>query len=312
MNDIFDNLRSHAELLDEDVKPTDTNVEVESDESNEDVVNDVNADETDETVDEADVNEDEVDYKSTKAGEGKGDDTPWRKPGKTPKGVLERFRKLNERDRQKEARITELESVIKKFIETSGGNKPSREPTLQDFLEAGKSEQEFIDYLVNQRIEQRSQADYQRRQHEEVLRKKQEEINNKWTNAYKIAVNDLPDYDEVVSNVDIQIPTTTMAYIAESDIGPYITYTIASNDDLQSKIDGARTIADKHAIILEVEKNVRGWLNSRNKKVSNSAGAQPQKTNSNTKLKVPGSVKTGKSTKTLDPATASIEEWLGL
>ena len=103
-----------------------------------------------------------------------------------------------------------------------------------------------------------------------------------------------------------------MAYIAESDIGPYITYTIASDDNLQSKIDGARTIADKHAIILEVEKNVRGWLNSRNKKVSNSAGAQPQKTNSNTKPKIPGSVKTGKSTKTLDPATASIEEWLGL
>ena len=310
MDDIFENLKSHAELLDED-KSVDTKVEIESDESNEGVINDVNADDTVETVDDADENE-EVDDKSTKSGEGDGDNTPWRKPGKVPKGVLERFRKLNERDRQKEARINELENAIKKFIESSGGNKPSREPTLQDFLEAGKSEQEFIDYLVNQRIEQRSHADMQRKQQEEVLRKRQEEINNKWSTAYKNALNDLPDYDEVISNVDVQIPTTSTAYIAESDIGPYITYTIASNDDLQSKIDGARTIADKHAIILEVEKQVRNWISGRTKKVSNSAGAQPQKTISNTKPKVPGSVKTGKSTKTLDPATASIEEWLGI
>lgn len=311
MNDIFDNLKSHAEMLDESNTIPVENTEV-NDESIENV-NDETADET-VTVDEADDADDESeDNSDNKSGESDGDKTPWGKPGKVPKGIRERFRKLNERDRVKDARINELETAMKKFIEATGGNKPTREPTLQDFLEAGKSENDFIEYLVSQRIEQRSHHEAQRRQQEEVLRKTQEEINNKWSNAYNNAVKDLPDYDEVVSNVDVQIPTTTMRYIAESDIGPYITYTIASNDDLQSKIDSAKTIADKHAIILEVEKNVRGWLTNKTKKVSMTAGSQPQKTiNNGNKLKVPGSVKTGKTTKTLDPATASIEEWLGL
>lgn len=310
MNDIFENLKSHAEMLDESTTSVEnTEVNEESIEN----VNDVNADET-VTVDEADDADDESeDNSDNKSGESDGDKTPWGKPGKVPKGIRERFRKLNERDRIKDERINELETAMKKFIEATGGNKPTREPTLQDFLEAGKSENDFIEYLVAQRIDQRSHHEAQRRQHEEVLRKTQEEINNKWTNAYSNAVKDLPDYDEVVSNVDVQIPTTTMRYIAESDVGPYVTYTIASNDDLQSKIDSAKTIADKHAIILEVEKNVRGWLSNRNKKVSNSAGVQPkQNTNNGNKPKVPGSVKPGKSTKTLDPATATIEEWLGI
>lgn len=302
MNEEFENLKSFAEMQEEETQLVEsTEVEVNS----EDVESGEDTEEVEST--DADESEEESEEKSDKS-----DDTPWKKSGKVPKGILKRFQKYNERDRQKDKRIADLENAMKKFIDASGGNKEQREPTLQDFLEAGKNESDYINYMVEQRIQQQLHMDAQRRQQEETLRRTSEDINRKWNESIARSKNDLPNYDAVISNADVQIPTTSMRYIADSDIGPYITYTIASNEDLQDKIDSAVTHADKHNIILEVENNIRTWLSNRDKKVS-TVGKQPQQNNSNGKPKIPGSLKGNKpSTKQLDPATASIEEWLGI
>lgn len=306
MNEVFENLKSFAEMQEEE---TNKNPVVDEVVESTDDVNEEVADETDE-VESEDVESDEVDDKPTE--QKQGEDTPWKKSGKVPKGILKRFQKYNERDRQKDQRIADLENAMQKFINASNEGKPQRDPTLQDFLEAGKSESDYINYMVEQRIQHNMHMEAQRRQQEDVLKRTQDDLNRKWNESYNRAKNDLPDYDIVMSNVDIQIPTTSMRYIAENDIGPYITYTIASNEDLQDKIDNAGTIADKHNIILEVEKNIRNWLSNRNKKVS-TAGSQPQNKVSNSKPKIPGSSKGNKpSNRQLDPATASIEEWLGI
>ena len=306
MNEVFENLKSFAEMQEEE---TNKNPVVEDVVESTDDVNEEVADEADE-VESEDVESDEVDDKPTDKKQ--NDDTPWKKSGIVPKGILKRFQKYTERDRQKDQRIADLENAMKKFIDASNEGKPQRDPTLQDFLEAGKNESDYINYMVEQRIQHNMHMEAQRRQQEDVLKRTQDELNRKWNESYNRAKTDLPDYDVVISNVDVQIPTTSMRYIAESDIGPYITYTIASNEDLQDKIDNAATIADKHNIILEVEKNVRNWLSNRNKKVS-TAGSQPQNKVSNSKPKIPGSSKGNKpSNRQLDPATASIEEWLGI
>ena len=294
----FDNLKSFAEMqAEQETKETTTPV-VET--------------ETPETVDEvADTEEPE---QETEEGEQtdetptKQDDTPWGKKGKVPKGIADRFRKLTERDRQKDARIRELESAVTKFIESSKPQQ-TREPTLQDYLEAGKTENDFINYLVEQRFTQRTQMDAQRRQQEQALERTKADINKKWTEAFAKAQNDLPDYDEVISSADVEIPTPIMRYITESDVGPYISYTIASNEELQSKLDSVQDPAAKYAIVQEVEKNIRSWLANRKTSTPN---VQPKQAG-NGKPKVPGSIKNGsRSNKPLDPATASIEEWLGI
>ena len=295
----FDNLKSFAEMqAEQETKETTTPV-VET--------------ETPETVDEvADTEETEQD---TEDGEQtdetpntKHDDTPWGKKGKVPKGIADRFRKLTERDRQKDARIRELESAVTKFIESSKPQQ-TREPTLQDYLEAGKTENDFINYLVEQRFTQRTQMDAQRRQQEQALERTKSEISKKWSEAFAKAQNDLPDYDEVISSADVEIPTPIMRYITESEVGPYISYTIASNEELQSKLDSVQDPAAKYAIVQEVEKNIRSWLANRKTSTPN---VQPKQAG-NGKPKVPGSIKNGsRSNKPLDPATASIEEWLGI
>lgn len=233
------------------------------------------------------------------------DETPWGKSGKVPKGISERFRKLTERDRQKDARIRDLEATVKKFLDT--GAKDSKEPTLQDFLEAGKSENDFINYLVEQRMNARTQVDEQKRKQEEHIKRAQTELQEKWSKAIEKSKLDLPDYDEVIASADVVLPTNTMRFITESDIGPYISYTIASDEGLQTKIDNMQDPASKHAVVIEVEKTVRAWLANRDKKSS----VQPNAGNG--KPKVPGSLKNGsKAGKVLDPATATIEEWLGI
>lgn len=266
-----------------------------------------------ETNKEADVEQPEPTGDEPEGGEGgteetteTKDTTPWGKSGKVPKGIAERFRKLTERDRIKDARIKELEGAMKRFVES--GTKQTREPTLQDFLEAGKTETDYINYLVEQRLAQRSQVEEQRRNQEETIRRTQTELMDKWSKAIERSKNDLPDYDEVIANADVILPTPSMRYITESDIGPYISYTLASDEMLQSKIDSIPEPAGKHAVILELEKTLRAWLSNREKKVP-SVQSKP----SGTKPKVPGSLKNGSKTgKVLDPATSTIEEWLGI
>lgn len=295
----FDNLKSFAEMQaeQETKEPTTPVVETETTETEDEVAD------TEEPEQDTEDGEQTDEPKDTKQA-----DTPWGKKGKVPKGIADRFRKLTERDRQKDARIRELETAMTKFIEASKPQQ-TREPTLQDFLEAGKTENDFINYLVEQRFTQRTQMDAQRKQQEQALERTKADINKKWTEAFARAQNDLPDYDEVIASADVEIPTPIMRYITESDVGPYIAYTIASNEELQSKIDSVQDPAAKYAIVQEVEKNIRSWLASRKTSTPN---VQPKQAG-NGKPKVPGSIKNGsRSNKPLDPATASIEEWLGI
>lgn len=294
----FENLKSFAEMqAEQETKETTTPVvETETPETVDEVAD------TEEPEQETEEGEQTDEPKDTKP------ETPWGQKGKVPKGIADRFRKLTERDRQKDARIRELESAVTKFIESSKPQQ-TREPTLQDYLEAGKTENDFINYLVEQRFTQRTQMDAQRRQQEQALERTKSEISKKWSEAFAKAQNDLPDYDEVISSADVEIPTPIMRYITESEVGPYISYTIASNEELQSKLDSVQDPAAKYAIVQEVEKNIRSWLANRKTSAPN---VQPKQAG-NGKPKVPGSIKNGsRSNKPLDPATASIEEWLGI
>lgn len=294
----FDNLKSFAEMQAEQTPDTDTTPkEVENEETPAEEVA-----ETEENTEEGEHAGETTEDTKPKT------DTPWGKSGKVPKGIAERFRKLTERDRIKDARIRDLENAMTKFIEASKPQQ-TREPTLQDFLEAGKSENDFINHLVEQRLNQRSQVDAQRAEQERALERTKAEISKKWNESFAKAQTDLPDYDEVIASADVMLPNQIMRYITENDVGPYISYTIASNEELQSKLDSVQDPAAKYAIVQEVEKNIRSWLASRKTSAPN---VQPKQAG-NGKPKVPGSIKNGsRSNKPLDPATASIEEWLGI
>ncbi len=301
MDDVFENLKSDAELKEAaEVKP-------ESTPKVEEVKTEVAAEEQ-KSEPTPKVEEEKVEEEIS--AEQQASDTPWGKPSYVPKMLRERLKKLTERDREKEAKIRDLETAMGKFIEATGANKVV-EPTLKDFLAAGKTENDFINFLVDQKVAERTKVETQRLSQQEALQRTEKEAKDLWDSAIAKVKDDLPDYDDVVSNADnILIPTSSLNYIKKSDIGPYVSYTIATSEDIQKRLDSMKTPAEKHAVIVEVEKNLRAFLKDR--KPLETAPVQPQTNSANTKPKVPKQLSNGRLAKALDPATASIEDWLGI
>lgn len=237
-----------------------------------------------------------------------GDDSnvaPWGKPDEVPKGVRDRFSKLTKRNKAYEAKINELESAMKQILDDK--NKAIPKPTKNDF----QNEEEYINYLVAQRMqEQMTQQQAQAAQQAQYQRQA-DEINSKWDSAMEKASTDLPDYDDVVSGADTQLPIPTMRHLAQSDIGPYIIYTIAKDANLQNEINQMPPVA-RHQKVLEIEQRVSTWLTARNS--APVSDAQPNetitnKTSATPKKGSPSPLK-GKNNVTLDPSTADVMEWI--
>lgn len=166
MDDVFENLKSDAELKEAaEVKPESTS-------KVEEVKTEVAAEEQ-KSEPTPKVEEEKVEEEIS--AEQQASDTPWGKPSYVPKMLRERLKKLTERDREKEAKIRDLETAMGKFIEATGANKVV-EPTLKDFLAAGKTENDFINFLVDQKVAKGQRwrhKDFHSKRHYSVQKKKQ-------------------------------------------------------------------------------------------------------------------------------------------
>lgn len=296
MEDMIDSLKSYAELK----------AEAESKETTPAVDTEIEATEpvdgVDDNTDDEDSNDDDSSESTdNKTKEVSKDETPWGKSEVVPKGIQKRFKQLTQKARDSERKFQEMEKAFK--IITASSQQENIEPTFAN-------DAERINYLVEQRFNQEKIVNEQRRQYEQQVARDNEELNSKWNVAYESASKDLPDFDDVIADSEVVLPNSTLRYLALNDVGPYISYTIAKNQDLQDEIN-TMTPADRHGKVLEVEANVRKWLSARTNVTKSVGSVQLPPKNSNGKPKVPGSLKNSGSRSTkLDPATASIEDWL--
>ena len=279
-------------------------------ETNATPVEEVNvSEEVSETVEDSDESTSTSEEASaTEEQDGESNEAPWGKPDEVPKGVRDRFRKLTQRNKTYESKINELESAMKAMLDEK--NKNVKAPTKDDF----QNEEEYINYLVAQRMhEQMAQAQSQAVQQEQ-LKKQADEINTKWDSAMETASKDLPDYDDVVSGADTQLPIPTMRHLAQSDIGPYVIYTIARDQNVQNEINQMSPVA-RHQKVLEIENRVGAWLQARNQAPAQAPVGNTQLNENNNKTiatpkKGSPSPLKGKNNVNLDPSTADVMDWI--
>lgn len=137
-----------------------------------------------------------------------------------------------------EKRAEAAETRLKQL--ESGGEKAkdSGEPDPKDF----KTNAEYIDAMVEHRFEKKERAEAQKR-YNEGQAKLQAEFVDRLNSARK----ELPDFDEVVGDADIDVVPHIASYIAESELGPKLGYHFAKNpDDLEriQKLSPIRAIAE--------------------------------------------------------------------
>lgn len=250
-------------------------------------------DEEEEVADEEEeVPEEEVEgdapVEAAKAVTPKEAHAPWGKPGKVPKGIQDRFKKLT-------SKISELESQV------ANSGKPV--VAQQETFDLGNP-QELAKYIELQ-VELRSTAQANARDQQAKIQKEYDVLNETWTKNFEQAKADLPDYDEVLADSTAVLPRDTLRYIVGSDVGSYVSYTIAKNQDLQTEINSL-TPEKRHEKVLEIEKTVRSFLKGRKPDASS---VKPVST-TKVPLKVPGATvkKTGSQTQKLDLSSSSIED----
>jgi hypothetical protein len=248
------------------------------------------------------------------AEKGKKDESPWGKPDSVPAGVKKRFSKLSGELRDTKAKMQQMQEALNFFQSQSPNQNQQKTLTREDFLRAGKTETDYINHLVQ--ISTRDQMVQMQQHMAQQAQQKQDadEISSKWQSAMENAKADLPDYDDVIAETQVQLPVASMRYLATSPLGPYVAYTIGKREDIQKHINSVPP-EHRHAEILKVEQQVKTWLSKRTEagttpppppsSPSAPSAPQPPRPRAPKILGARGQIK-------LDPATASIEDWLGM
>jgi hypothetical protein len=120
--------------------------------------------------------------------------------------------------------------------------KDSKEPNQDDFKTVGEYAEALAEYLVDKKFAAREAKQEQDRR-EQAARSAQDALNQR----IAATVKELPDYAEVISESDLDMPPHIAVYIAESPIGPKIGYHFCKNPadfDRINKLSPIRAIAE--------------------------------------------------------------------
>jgi hypothetical protein len=147
-----------------------------------------------------------------------------------------------------EQRAEKAERELQALKSGSEKSKGAGEPDPKDF----KTNAEYIDAMVEYRFEKKERAEAQKR-YEASQQKAQAEF----VDRLNIARKEIPDYDEVVGDADIEVVAHVASYIAESESGPNLGYYFAKNpDELEriQKLSPIRAIAELGKLETRLEK----------------------------------------------------------
>lgn len=160
------------------------------------------------------------------------EDNPYHRPGHTPAGVQERINKLTKSNYDLKREIEDLKRQLGRKSQGDGGQV---EPTKEDFLKAGKTEDDYFDYRV------KKEAALQVQQAIESMKAK-EDSDRAFSSFRKNedeARKFFPDYDSVVyGDGDITCRTTKVGqHNASLPNGPEILYVLHSKPNLRQKFE---------------------------------------------------------------------------
>lgn len=158
-------------------------------------------------------------------------------------------RKAAERRAEKlEQELNELKSKSRPEQKTEA----KAPPKSDDFKTVGEYAEALAEYLVEKKLQERTQADETKRQQDAEARVKAE-----FSQRIAKVMEDIPDYEEVVSRADVDVPPHISQHIVESDIGPLLGYHLAKHPeelDRIRKLSPIRAIAELGKLEAKLEK----------------------------------------------------------
>ena len=138
---------------------------------------------------------------------------------KLPKGLEKRLAKLTKMKYDQQARIEELEAKLRS---TQQAPEKSREEFTDD---------EWIEHLADQKAKEHLQKFQSEQQKAYEQQKQATEAAAQWHKKITSFKEEMPDFQKVVGNADVDLPVDVLRDIAESDVGPRIAYYLAKNTD---------------------------------------------------------------------------------
>jgi predicted RNase H-like nuclease (RuvC/YqgF family) len=162
-----------------------------------------------------------------------GEESPYGKPGHTPDGVQKRINSLTKRNYDLESEVKRLKAEMESFRKRQ---EPQGEPTREDFLKAGKTEDDYIAYKIQKGINEGVSKALESRGAQERLQRSLAEYQKREDEArslfedYDAAVydgNDIECYDQVANLIRDELAN-----------GPEVVYTLHKNPNMIEHLKG--------------------------------------------------------------------------
>lgn len=222
---------------------------------------------------------------------------------KVPTGVLKRFSKLTREKNELKSRLEFLEREYRK----AQGQDEGKPATKEDFLAAGKTEDDFIDYLAGIKAEEAA-----RRIAEEARVKEENKAIEEREESFR---KQFPDYD-IMKEEALKLPATSEinSFLRSSPYRPAIIHAIGKFRNLQK---GYMEATDRLEFVKGIERNLKEVqgkpVPSEAKPAVASASAKPeQPAVAKTTVREPMNPEEGKrvARKMPDPSKCSMDEWM--
>lgn len=255
--------------------------------------------------------EPEGDGKGEKKDTDKGPESPYGNSGHTPKGVQERINSLTKRNYELSEKMRRMEEELAGFRKKVD---PEREPTREDFLKAGKTEDDFIAWKIQKGTDEAVKRALDERRATEERENAVREYHERENEARGLFL----DYDSVVyGGDDITCYPQAAELIRGLPNGPEVVYSLHKNPklreqlsslgDAQSQVGFLRGLSD-HLDKLKKEAFAKKAPENQPAPAQNKAPspeAKPQKPN----LREPAVNSGGKTVQPPDLSTCSMEEF---
>ncbi len=159
---------------------------------------------------------------------------------------------------ERKAAERRAERLEQELAEAKSKSRPDQEQTAKvapkpdDFKTVAEYADALTDFLLEKKLSERQAADEGRRQKEAADRVKSE-----FSQRIAKAMKDIPDYDEVVSAADVDVPPHISQHIVESDMGPLLGYHLAKHPeelDRLRKLSPIRAVAELGKLEMKLEK----------------------------------------------------------
>ena len=235
-------------------------------------------------------------------------DPEYGKPGYVPKGIRERFSKMSDKNKALEDENAKLRKDFDELKKVVDGMKPKPKTySKQDFLDAGKTEEDYIDYLVEQKLTERQQAA------KASYDPEYEADCSKFREGQQRARSLFKDYDSVIQEANLPVDRDTERFLVKSDIGPLVTYTVSKNPNLRvaylAQTDPSARLNLLKAV--EAQMHVAGKTSQQQPPTpapQQTAAPAPAPAPAKPEFRAPQEHRGGVG-KSLDPSTCSAEEW---